>query len=71
MGTFIFLWWLIGFPADFAPAGSEVFRYLAMNSHFESLNRGIINLSDIVYYLSLTALGLFIGTTAVEMRRWR
>jgi hypothetical protein len=49
-----------------------VFRYLDMKTHFyDSLNTGIINLSDIVYYLSLTVLGLFIGTTAVEMRRWR
>jgi ABC-2 type transport system permease protein len=71
LGTFIFLWWLIGFPANFALTGGEAFTYLSMNSHFESLNRGVINLSDIVYLLSLTALGLFIGTTAVEMRRWR
>ena len=72
MGTLIFLWWLIGFPANLAPVGGEVFRYLDMKSHFyDSLNRGVINLSDIVYFLSLTGLGLFIGTTAVEMRRWR
>jgi ABC-2 type transport system permease protein len=72
LGTLIFLWWLIGFPADILPVGSAVFRYLDMKTHFyDSLNTGIINLSDIVYYLSLTVLGLFIGTTAVEMRRWR
>lgn len=72
LGTLIFLWWLIGFPADMLPVGADVFRYLDMKTHFyDSLNMGIINLSDIVYYLSLTVLGLFIGTTAVEMRRWR
>jgi len=72
LGTLIVLWWLIGFPADILPVGGSVFRYLDMKSHFyESLNVGILNLSDIVYYLSLTALGLFIGTTAVETRRWR
>jgi len=32
---------------------------------------GVITLSDIVYYLSLTALGLFTGTVIIEMRRWR
>jgi hypothetical protein len=35
------------------------------------MNKGIINLGDIVYFLSLTALGLFVGTTAIEIRRWR
>lgn len=71
-GTLMFLWWLIGFPADYFPVGGDIFRYLDMKTHFyDSLNVGIINLSDIVYYLSLTVLGLFIGTTAVETRRWR
>jgi len=71
LGVLIVLWWLIGFPADIFPVGGDVFRYLDMKTHFyDSLNVGIINLSDIVYYLSLTVLGLFVGTTAVEMRRW-
>ena len=72
MSTFVFLWWLIGFPADILPVGGDIFRYLSMSSHFyDSLNDGVIQLGDIVYYLSLTVLGLFIGTTAVEVRRWR
>jgi ABC-2 type transport system permease protein len=43
-----------------------------MNDRFyNSLNQGVINLSDIVYFLSVTALGLFIGSLAIEVRRWR
>ena len=72
MSTFVFFWWLVGFPADLAPVGGDVFRYLDMSTHFyDTLNAGVIQLGDIIYYLSLTALGLFVGTTAVEMRRWR
>jgi len=42
-----------------------------MGGHFtNNLNAGTINLSDVVYYLSLTALGLFTGTVAIETRRW-
>jgi ABC-2 type transport system permease protein len=71
LGVLILLWWLIGFPADMLPVGGSVFHYLDMKSHFyDSLNVGIVNLGDIVYYLSLTVLGLFIGTTAIETRRW-
>lgn len=69
--TFVVLWWMIGFPADVLPAGAEVFRYLDMKTHFyNSLNMGVINLSDLVYFLSLTALGLFSGSLAIESRRW-
>lgn len=71
LGLFVLLWWLIGFPANYVLAGSPLFTYLDMSSHFNShLNTGVVALSDLAYYLSLTALGLFAGTTAVEARRW-
>ncbi len=71
LGLFIFLWWLVGFPAQYVTAGADIFSYLDMKAHFyNSMNNGVINLSDIAYYLSLIALGLFVGTSAVEARRW-
>ena len=70
LALFIFLWWLIGFPANYFPNGADIFNYLSTTNHLDSLYNGTINLSDIVYFLSLTALGLFIGTTAIETRRW-
>ena len=73
LALFITLWWLIGFPAGVVGGESaRVFEYLDMKTHFyNALDSGIINLSDIVYYVSLIALGLFTGSAAVEMRRWR
>jgi ABC-2 type transport system permease protein len=73
LSTLILLWWLIGFPAQVLQgSASEVFRYLDMQSHFyNAFNRGNIYLTDLVYFFSLIALGLFVGTTAVEVRRWR
>jgi len=70
---FVFLWWLVGFPANvLTGSGAEFFRYLDMKTHFyDSLNIGKIIFSDLVYFISLIALGLFTGTVAVEMRRWR
>lgn len=70
---FIFLWIFMPALANFSQGGGgEVFKYLGIGTHFfDSMNRGTINLGDIVYYLSLTALGLFAGSTAVEIRRWR
>ena len=72
MGLLVILWFLIGIPAQILFTGGGIFEYLDMNSRFyNSLNQGIINLSDIVYFLSVTALGLFIGSIATESRRWR
>jgi ABC-2 type transport system permease protein len=73
LSAFVFLWWLIGFPASVLQgSASEIFQYLDMKTHFyNALNIGSIKLADLVYFVSLIALGLFIGTTAVETRRWR
>jgi ABC-2 type transport system permease protein len=71
-GLFFFLWFLVSLPANLLPNGGDALNYLNMSSHFnEGFNAGSIDLSDIVYYISLIALGLFVGTTAIEVRRWR
>ena len=72
MGVLVVLWFLMGIPGQLFFTGSQIFEYLDINNRFyNSLNQGIINLSDIVYFLSITALGLFIGSAAIESRRWR
>jgi len=70
-GALLVMWVLIGAPASLLPVGSELFSYLDMSSHFSGFIQGNINLTDVLYYLSLIALGLFTGDIAVEYRRWK
>lgn len=71
-GLFIVLWWLIGIPGSAMPVGGGFFNYLVFPSHFNnSFNSGKLVLSDAIYYLSLIAVGLFAGTSAIEVRRWK
>ena len=61
----------IGAPAQFLTAGGGFFEYLSIGTHFsDAFNVGRIQLSDLVYYISLITLGLFTGIVAVESRRW-
>lgn len=72
LGLFFFLWFMVSLPAGYLETGGDVLNYLSLSTHFsQSMNTGTINLGDLVYYLSLIAMGLFAGTTAVEIRRWR
>jgi ABC-2 type transport system permease protein len=50
---------------------NQLVGYLNFIDHYLGFYRGVINLSDITYYLSFTALALFLGTVSVETRRWR
>lgn len=70
--SLVVLWFLISAPASIAPRLGEFFRYIDIREHFyNSMARGVINLSDIVFPLSLAALGLFVGVLTIEIRRWR
>jgi ABC-2 type transport system permease protein len=72
LGIFL-IFWLISSPSQaMGEAGGGLLRYLDFSEHFyNTLYRGVIDLSDIVYYLSVTALALFLGSVSVETRRWR
>ena len=49
----------------------QLLEYLSLTSHLESFVRGILKLSDVVYYLSLAFVGLFLAHRVVEAQRWR
>jgi len=67
------LFWVISTPAQsMVGTGADILNYLSIPSHFyNTFMNGVISLKDIIYYLSLTAFGLFFGTITVEIRRWR
>ncbi len=47
---------------------SEVLTYLSVNTHFESIARGVLDLRDMLFFLSLMAIGL-IATEANLLKR--
>lgn len=70
----LLVFWLIGYPAQAmgASAGSGLLRYLDFTEHFyPSFFQGTIDLKDIVFFVSVIAVALFIGSVSVETRRWR
>ena len=68
--TLFLVLWLLGFPGR--GMSNSIWQYLDFSQHFyNTLARGILDLRDVVYYLSVAALGLFAGTVIVETRRWR
>ncbi len=42
----------------------------SMAARFADLRRGVLDVADVVYYLSLVALFLFLAVRSIESRRW-
>jgi ABC-2 type transport system permease protein len=51
---------------DFA---GEVLRQVSFRTRFESMSRGVINLPDVGYFASFTALFLFLNVVVLECRK--
>ncbi len=66
-GMLLFLW-LVGATSD---PDSSVFGYVSLINHFKNFSKGIIELKDLAYYLSVIYIGLFLTYTALDSERWR
>ena len=48
---------------------SEILQFLSVDHHFGNIARGVIDTRDVVFYLSLTVVGLLLTTRAVGSAR--
>ena len=71
MGITLLLW-LSGALGDIVGETMKgIVAYLPIFDHYMDFVRGIVDTKDIVYYLSIIALFLFLSTRVVEARRWK
>ena len=70
-GLALFIW-ILGWGAHAAgPELGQLLEYLALVTHLEHFLKGLINSSDLVYYLSFILFGLFLTHRILESSRWR
>jgi gliding motility-associated transport system permease protein len=50
---------------------TKVLSYLSITNHLSDLMLGVIDLKDVVFYLSFISFGLFLAHQSVESQRWR
>ncbi len=56
---------------DFFPGSvARILQALGTGSRFSSIERGVIDLRDLLYYLSLTGIFLALNVHALEIKRW-
>ena len=71
LSLFIGLFFLIIFSvlsSSFTGFTGELFDYLSLQSHYDSISRGVIDSKDIIYFLSISFFGLILAETALAKR---
>lgn len=71
LALFIGIFFLIIFDVlanSFTGSTSYFFNYLSLSTHYESISRGVIDSKDLIYFLSITAIGLFSADAVLSKR---
>lgn len=74
IGLFLCFVFFMGFQSlsqlSFMGNAGLFFSKLGMQYHYEALGRGLIDLKDVVYYLSITTFFLFLTKLILQSRKW-
>ena len=66
------LLWVVGWVGEYETAPwARVLSYISIITHFESFGRGVLNIKDAVFYVTVIFLGLFFTARSLESLRWR
>ncbi len=68
----LLLFWILNW-ASYSAGGmwKSVLNYISFFQHFDDMTRGILDTTDLVFYLSFIFLGLFLTHSVIQSRRWR
>ena len=68
----LLLFWILNW-ASYSAGGlwKGVLNYLSFFQHFDDMTKGILDTTDIVYYISFSFFGLFLTHSVIQSRRWR
>ncbi|MBI4302196.1 MAG: ABC transporter permease subunit [Chloroflexi bacterium] len=70
-GIVLLLWVIGGATQVVGGLFGEVIDYLSLPDHFRDFTLGVINTTDVVYFLSFMAVAFFLTIRSLETRRWR
>ncbi len=70
-GGILIALWFVGMGAGMMPNGlQQAVGYISLSNYFPDFMTGILDTRGVIYYLSVTALFLFLGIRSLENGRW-
>ena len=71
IGILLLLWVLGAASGVLGPRLSGVLGYLSLSDHFQNFGQGVIELKDVVFYITFIVGALFLTIRVLESSRWR
>lgn len=68
---FLILYVLDWVSAFSSSSAGKVMSYLSLPTHFENFTKGVIDSSDLIYFLSVIVIGIFLTARSVEAMKGR
>ncbi len=66
------LLWVLDWVSAYETAPwAKVVAYMSVLTHFEPFSKGVIDTKDVVFYVTMIFLGLFLTARSMESLRWR
>jgi ABC-2 type transport system permease protein len=66
------LLWVLDWVSSYEQAAwAKVVAYCSVLTHFEPFSKGVIDSKDVIFYLTMIFLGLFLTARSMESLRWR
>ncbi len=68
----ILTFWFVGHASRvLGDTAGKFLNFISVSNYFPAFGRGVIDTNSIVYYLSITAIFIFLTVRSLETRRWR
>jgi ABC-2 type transport system permease protein len=70
-GTLLLLW-VVGWSAEYVGGSwGRVLSHLSILEHFDTFARGVLDTKDVIFYIDVTLVALFLTLRSLETRRWK
>lgn len=68
----LFFFWFMSYSIQLVSAGlGQFLGYVSITEHIEGMSKGVVDSTDIIYYLCFIALFLFLTLRSLESKRWK
>lgn len=69
--VFLLLWVLDFGARDSSSTWSDIVQYFSILRHYDDFSRGVIDTANVIFYVSLAGIGVFLTQRSLDSMRWR